>query len=165
MNEMYEEILIPAKDDGKSRMLSILLCAAGVICLAGGLWMNIILMLPGIAGLIGGYIFANRVHREYEYAYTSGQIDIDVIYNKTKRKRIGTYDCEQLLCLAPKGSVALGQYPKDIAVKDYTSGTENGTYFVAIYKTEQGQVALHLELPATVVNNMRMQKPRCVHMN
>ena len=48
---------------------------------------------------------------------------------------------------------------------DYTSGKENVSYYVAVYKTEKGQVALHLELPATVVNNMRMQKPRCVFMN
>lgn len=165
MNEMYEEILISARDSGKNRLLSILLCVAGVICLAGGLWINVILLLPGIAALVGGYIFATRVHLEYEYAYTSGQIDIDVIYNKTRRKKIGTYDIEHLLCLAPKGSVALDNYPKDIAVKDYTSGQENTPYFVAVYQTEKGQAALHLELPATVVNNMRMQKPRCVFMN
>lgn len=165
MNEMYEEIMVPAKDDARNRLLSILLCVVGVICLAGGLWISVILLIPGIAALVGGYIFATRVHVEYEYAYTSGQIDIDVIYNKTKRKRIGTYDSEQLLCLAPKGSVALDNYPKDIAVKDYTSGKENVPYFVAVYKTDKGQVALHLELPPTIVNNMRMQKPRCVFMN
>ena len=35
MNEMYEEILVSAKDDGKSRVLSILLFVIGVIGLAG----------------------------------------------------------------------------------------------------------------------------------
>ena len=165
MNEMYEEILVSAKDDGKSRVLSILLFVISVIGLAGGMWIHVALLLVGIAAFVGGYIMGTRVHREFEYAYTSGQIDIDVIYNKTKRKNIAVYDSEQLLCLAPKGSAALDNYPKDITVMDYTSGKENVPYYVAIYKTEKGQVALHLELPATVVNNMRMQKPRCVFMN
>ena len=165
MNEMYEEILIPAKDDGKSRLLSILLFVAGVVFLAGGMWIHVALLLVGIASFVGGFIFSTRVHREFEYAYTSGQIDIDVIYNKTRRKNIAVYDSDQLLCLAPKGSTALDNYPKDIKVEDYTSGKENAPYFVAVYKTDKGQVALHLELPAEIVNNMRMRKPRCVFMN
>lgn len=164
MNEMYEEVLISAKKNTKNFALTLLLYGVGVICLAGGLVMNVLLLLPAIAALIGGYIFMGKINMEYEYAYTSGQIDIDVIYNKTKRKRLASYDSEQLLCLAPKGSAALDNYPKDMPVVDYTSGSETVPYYVAVYKGEKGQVALHLELPEEIVQNMRLKKPRCVFL-
>lgn len=34
------------------------------------------------------YILIGRLKREYEYSYTNGELDIDVIYNKSSRKRI-----------------------------------------------------------------------------
>ena len=154
---MYEEVLISAGKNTNNFALMLVLYGVGVVCLAGGLLMN--------AGSIGGYIFMGKIHMEYEYAYTSGQIDIDVIYNKTKRKRLAEYDSEQLLCLAPKGSTALDNYPKDMPVEDYTSKDETKPYYVAIYKGDKGQVALHLELPEDIVNNMRMKKPRCVFLH
>lgn len=165
MNEMYEEVLISAGKNTKNFALMLVCYGVGVVCLAGGLVMNVLLLLPAIAGGIGGYIFMGKIHMEYEYAYTSGQIDIDVIYNKTKRKRLAEYDSEQLLCLAPKGSTALDNYPKDMPVEDYTSKDETKPYYVAIYKDDKGQVALHLELPEDIVNNMRMKKPRCVFLH
>ncbi len=165
MNEMYEEVLISAGKNTKNFALMLVCYGVGVVCLAGGLGMNVLLLLLAIAGGIGGYIFMGKIHMEYEYAYTSGQIDIDVIYNKTKRKRLAEYDSEQLLCLAPKGSTALDNYPKDMPVEDYTSKDETKPYYVAIYKGDKGQVALHLELPEDIVNNMRMKKPRCVFLH
>lgn len=165
MNEMYEEILVQARPDNKSRGLSIVLYLVGALCLVGGFMANVLLLLPGIAALIAGYIFMTRVHREYEYAYTSGQLDIDVIYNRTRRKRIASYDLEQLVFLAPKGSAALDRYPKSAVEKDYTSGDPGKPCFVALYNGSKGQETLYLEFTAPVANNVRMLKPRCVSMN
>ena len=57
MNEMYEEILVSAKDDGKSRVLSILLFVIGVIGLAGGMWIHVALLLVGIAAFVGAILW------------------------------------------------------------------------------------------------------------
>ena len=88
-----------------------------------------------------------------------------MIYNAAKRKRLATYEAQQLLCLAPAGSVALANYPRDAKAQDYTSGQEHVPYYVAIYQTDKGQVRLHLELSGTAVNNMRMHNPRNVFLH
>ena len=36
----------------------------------------------------GAYILIGRLKKEYEYSFTNGELDIDVIYNKSTRKRL-----------------------------------------------------------------------------
>lgn len=165
MHDMYKEILIPRRAESKDKALVILLGILTVLCAIAGLLFH-------IGGLVLAIVFGfltwwrkGFLHLEYEYAYTNGQIDIDRILDAQRRKRIATYDPEKLLCLAPKGSVALGNYPRDIKVADYTSGDGHTSYYVAIYQTDNGQLAVWLELPADVVSNMRLRNPRVVFMN
>lgn len=165
MHDMYKEILIARRAESKDKVLVVLLGVLTVLCALAGLLFH-------IGGLVLAIVFGiltwwrkGFLHLEYEYAYTNGQIDIDRILDAQRRKRIATYDPEKLLCLAPKGSVALGHYPKDIKVADYTSGDGHTPYYVAVYQTDNGQLAVWLELPSDVVSNMRLLNPRAVSMN
>ncbi len=164
MNDLYEEILIPRKSNPVDRIIVIALYVLCAFCLVLGLFIYFPLLIAAIALGVLSWYRSGRLHVEYEYAYTNGQIDIDAIYNAAKRKRLASYEAEQLLCLAPAGSVALANYPRDAKVQDYTSGQENVPYYVAIYQTDKGQVRLHLELTSSAVNNMRMHHPRNVFL-
>jgi len=44
----------------------------------------IVTMLAGF----GAYVLMGRLNKEFEYSFTNGELDIDVIYNKSSRKRI-----------------------------------------------------------------------------
>ena len=151
MNDLYEEILIPRKDNPLNRIILIALYILCAVCLVLGLFIYFPLLIAAIALGVLSWYRSGRLHVEYEYAYTNGQLDIDAIYNAAKRKHLATYETEQLLCLAPAGSVAL-------------AGQENVPYYVAIYQTDKGQARLHLELTASAVNNMRMHNPRNVFL-
>lgn len=165
MHDMYKEIQITRQPSEKDKMIVISLGILTALCAVAGLLFQIIILIPAIVFGFLAWWKKSFLHLEYEYAYTNGQIDVDRILDARRRKRIATYHPEKLLCLAPKGSVALGNYPRDIKVADYTSGDENMPYYVAIYQTENGQLAVWLELPVEVVSDMRRLYPRAVSMD
>ena len=42
----------------------------------------------GAAAVFGGMYLMSFLNVEYEYVYTNGELDIDVIYNRSRRKRL-----------------------------------------------------------------------------
>ena len=49
---------------------------------------------------------------EYEYVFVNGDLDIDKIMNKARRKRMFSVDADQMELLAPVGSVELNAVSK-----------------------------------------------------
>lgn len=47
------------------------------------------------------WILWRRVSREYEYIFTDGSLDIDVIYNRSSRVHLVTFDCSLCRLIAP----------------------------------------------------------------
>ena len=70
-------------------------------------------------------------HKEYEYINTNGAFDVDCIIGKSSRKRIISFDCEEIQ--------RIGRYnPKNPPVTDlnekYICGNTNDAYFLLIKK-------------------------------
>ena len=42
----------------------------------------------GAAAVFGGFFLMSYLNVEYEYVYTNGELDIDIIYNRARRKRL-----------------------------------------------------------------------------
>ena len=42
----------------------------------------------GVAAVFGGIFLMSFLNVEYEYVYTNGELDIDIIYNRARRKRL-----------------------------------------------------------------------------
>lgn len=165
MHNTYKEIQISRQPSEKDRMIVLLLGVLTGLFAVIGILFQIIFLIPAIIFGFLTWLRKGYLHLEYEYIYTDGQISVDRILDAKRRKRIATYSPERLLCLAPKGSVALGHYPRDIKSADYTSGDENVPYYVAVYQTDNGQLAVWLELPDEVVRDMRRLNPRVVSMD
>lgn len=47
------------------------------------------------------WILWRRASREYEYIFTDGSLDIDVIYNRSSRVHVVTFDCPFCRLIAP----------------------------------------------------------------
>ena len=93
MADVFNEQLIKRQPNSKDRLIRIAIIA-GVVVVA-----FITFSIPALAmfGMIIvviaaflAYIFMGRLKREYEYIFTNGELDIDVIYNKSSRKRVFT---------------------------------------------------------------------------
>ena len=75
---------------------------ATVIFVLGGILFNpIILLLAVVMGVVD-YFKLPSLDLEYEYLYVNGELDIDKIMSKQKRKRVGSYDMKKVEIVARK---------------------------------------------------------------
>lgn len=108
MDEVFIEKLIAKKKDAKDFLFAAAICLAGIIILAvfpllssyipflGSFWLLI------AAGVVYGiYKLITSRDIEYEYIVTEGDLDIDMIIAKRKRKRIFSANCKEFDVVAP----------------------------------------------------------------
>ena len=127
MNETYTEILVKRETPGTLKAAKAAMIAFTVLlALAGILMYPVFLFGALIMGLVT-YFVSPRFNVEYEYLYVNGDIDVDKIMNRQKRKRAASFDLEELEIAAPTGSHELDSYLNggNTKIADYTSGGEN----------------------------------------
>ena len=159
MNESYIEQLIKQKTTAATRVkkaaISLLILLGLVLC-----WISIA-AFPLFLGLVALTVWLlKRTSLEYEYLYYAGDIDIDKIMGRQKRKRVLSTDIKNMEVLAPTGSVELQRY-QDLKVVDCSSNTGNPTYEMVVMMKGQ-KVRVKFEPKEEIVDGMRMYDPRKV---
>ena len=103
MNDFYTEQLVKRRTTGK-----VMFAKAGLIILT---LLSLILLLKTpfafilTAALIAADIFLFRnMDLEYEYLFVNGELDVDKIIARSKRKKVFSTNLEELELLAPTGS-------------------------------------------------------------
>ena len=102
MQATFKEYMIKQKKSAKDITMQalIVVCAAVIILLAMTMGGAIFGPIITIAALLGaGYLFI-MFSREYEYILTNEELDIDVIYNRSKRKRVTTVNLRKIDVMA-----------------------------------------------------------------
>lgn len=167
MSDLYLEELIKKKRTGKDNALRALLIAVTAILVVLALltW-QIVITVPAIAVCIADIFLFPRFNVEWEYQYVNGEIDVDRILSKAKRKRIATFDITNAEILAPAGSHRLDHYnsnPK-LKVSDYSScDPERARYVYAMIVSNEGELTKVLFEPSEqMVKDMRSKAPRKV---
>ncbi len=90
MGDVFKEQLVKKQVGAQSRILvgaGVAACIAVFLLLFFVPVMGIIRLLIMAVLAAGTYFLFNMQNVEYEYVFTNGELDIDVIYNKSKRKR------------------------------------------------------------------------------
>ena len=123
-------------------------------------------------GLFGGlllvyltyYVFKNT-DIEYEYQFISGQLDIDVIFAKKKRKRARKFDIRSVEVFAPLDHEVFKQYGKQgdgrrYKVVDYSSGyADRKRYAFIVSMGENGIAKVIFEPNEKMVEAIRTYIP------
>ena len=148
MNDLYQEILVKKKASAKDTALKILVIAVTVLVLAAGVLFLTPLLLVG----------------EYEYLYVNGDIDVDKIMSKSRRKKVASFSKDNLEVMAPTGSAVLNDYLNGAKVEDYSSGEENASTWTLVYSGDKSKTAAILELPDELSEDMRRYAPRKVYL-
>lgn len=120
--DVFVEQLVKKPADGKTLALKVLI-AFGVIlvslfCLYLMLIGIVIALLLILAAIYGGFYLISGLNAEYEYIVTNGEIDIDKIIAKRKRKR--------LITAKPSKFEAFGKLADAEAVSGITVVEANG---------------------------------------
>ncbi len=162
MNDVYEEILVKKKKTGADTAKKLGLIAAVVLLAAIGFLFIPLMLLPAAILAILSYYLILWLNVEYEYLYVNGDIDVDKILNRTRRKKVGSFDLANLEYVAPTGSHELDTYLSrpDKSELDFSSGEDNAKTYTAVYVMDKGTKLVKMELTDTILQDLRRQAPR-----
>ena len=154
MDDFYTEQLIKKQADSKDTLKKVGLIALTVVSVLLVFVIPVGIILPVVMIVIDVLMFRN-LNVEYEYVFVNGDLDIDKIMNKARRKRMFSVDADQMELLAPVGAVELMQYKK-IKTYDYAK-------IYALIASNKGEVCKVLFEPnETIVEGFFVKAPRKV---
>ncbi len=166
MKDVYVEWLVKRQrtlTDKLIRMVAMFFSVLSILLLI--MTAELLVMIAAIVICVLTYVAYNYTDVEYEYIYVSGELAIDRIMSKSRRKRVETLDTSRIEVVAPLNSPYLdGHKHKKYRQCDYTSGirTQNSHIFV-MYHTEGKKIILepNRELMVALKDNL----PHKVHMD
>ena len=92
MGDVYKEQIVKRKQTSKDSLKR-----GGLVVGALLIFVLALNFLPafapviGTAGVVAAFFLSSYLKVEYEYVFTNGELDIDIIYNRSRRKR--TFSC------------------------------------------------------------------------
>jgi len=92
-------------------------------------------LITAVAGFGANYLMG-FLSIEYEYVFTNGELDIDIIYSRSRRKRVFTAHVNKFDIMAPLNDTTHAhEFNRMQELRDYSSGTGNAdTYAFLINK-------------------------------
>lgn len=160
MGDFYAEKLVRKKTTGKDIMIKCLMAALTVIAVFSLFVIPFGIFL--IFLMIGLDIFIFRsLDVEYEYQYINGDIDIDKIMHKERRKNVFTANIKDMELLAPSGTPQLNSFG-DARVYDFTGGFGDADVYEMIFFESGMKKRVLFEPDEHMVEGIWMQAPRKV---
>ena len=163
MSESYVELLVKKKKTPKDSILKGLMIAGIVILVLIGLVIPLVLIAAIALGVLA-YFKMPGLDLEFEDLYVNGELDIDKIMSKVKRKRVGSFDISKAEMVAPVKSHELDYYrqSKDLKVVDCSSGEDHANVYGMVIKDEKGMKLVLFEPNQEILDDMRRIAPRKV---
>lgn len=165
MSEVYLEQMVKEEKTGKGIALRIaMILGALLICFLAFIspWRQYIFVFALTVSCIGILLLWRRVMREYEYIFTEGQLDVDVIFSRVARKHLLSIDCRKFQLIAPAGEpkyqkIFEQKYGKTI---DAGRGKINENTYIAIAKKEDKTLKLIFEPNERMIEAIKKYSPR-----
>ena len=156
MNDaLYEQLISrrPKAYDLPVRILVILVIVA--VALLGMPFVGFLsFVIAVILAVVAYYFIFPKLNVEYEYIILNHDLQIDAIYNKSKRKHLKSLDIQGAEIIAPKGSPRLNSYKPD-KIYDYSSGNPNGKPYAIMISLDQKNECIYIEPDAKMIDHMK----------
>lgn len=114
------------------------------------------------------YLVFRNTNLEYEYFFINGQLDVECIYGKKKRKPAKSFNFDKLEVMAPITHQKILAYEHRTDLKDfnYTSGFPDRKIYVAILVGQKGNLGrLYFEPSEKMIKTIYTHSPSKVFMN
>ena len=126
MSDLYSELLVKKKRTAKDNLIKYGLIGLTALLAAAGLFLMPVLLIAAIVVGVVSYFIIPGTDLEFEYLFVNGELDIDKIMAKTKRKRVAVYQLDRMEILAPIKSYHLDNYRnRNVKEKDFSIGYED----------------------------------------
>ena len=121
MDEMFLEQMIKRGDAKHDWTVRIIMVISGIVICTVPFMISLVVayyvtpvLILAVALVV--WILWRRAAKEYEYIYTEGSLDIDVVYGRSTRQHLVTFDCRQCRMIVPALSK---RYEHEIYDKKY----------------------------------------------
>lgn len=161
MSEFYMEQLVKRKRMFSDMIVPILLFTIAGLLITVSIVMSPNIMIIGwvIAGI--GTYFWQRTNVEYEYLCLNGEVDIDKIFYKSKRKRLLTIKIEEVIVLAPVDHQEVKQHSQ-LKTLDYSSRIPSDQIYKAVISKGNEKFCILFEPKKEMVQALYNKAPRKV---
>jgi len=167
MGDIFKEQLIKKKPTRKDAFIRVSLIVTVILLIFIILSIPMLVSLAPIliiAALFGAWYATSFLKVEYEYAFTDGELDIDVIYNRSRRKRKFSARVNDFIIMAHvEDNEHMGEFKGAQDMFDYSSGvtTADSYAFLVNYKGRRTKIiiepnAVMLKAMAGVLTRRRL---------
>lgn len=161
MNDFYREILVKRRSTSADLLKKTGLIILTAAAMLAGLFIHPLMLIVGVALCVVSWFLITGMDVEFEYLYVNGDIDVDRIMSKSRRKRVGSFALEDMEIIAPSASHELDSYlAKAPKVLDYTSGEGSKPTYTAVYRADGGVRLVKYEFEKDVLQDIRRLAPR-----
>lgn len=113
----------------------------------------------------GAYVLMRNFNIEYEYVFTNGDLDIDIIKSRKTRKRLTSLSTKHIEIMARKeNEVYKRDFESEAIVKKYDAVYDptQGGIFCVIYNVDGVRTMLTFQPPQKLAEAMKKMNPRAV---
>ena len=164
---MYSELLVKKEQTVKDQAIKILLIFFIVFTAIAGLLLTPLAWVLTIALGVAAYFVMPLLDLEYEYVFVNGELDIDRIASKSKRKRMKSFDLAKMEIMAPVNSHRMDyqNHNTNMKVLDFSSGNSQHKIFAMIIPDEKDVYRVLLEPDKELLDNIARSCPRKVFLD
>lgn len=163
MNEAYAEWLVKRKTSVVSYIINGVMVVVTVVCVFLALTTNIVGVIAMF--LAGGatYLLMRNTNIEFEYLYVTGQLSIDKIFGRSKRKKAWECSMDEIQIIAPADSYVLKDYENsNTKTVDFTSGQPGNQVYAVIANSKGQSTKALIEPNDKMLQCFRQSAPRKV---
>lgn len=166
MNDSYSELLVKKEQTGKDKVIKFLLIGLIAATAVVGVVFTLAWILTLGLGIAAYFVLPN-LDLEYEYVYVNGELDIDKIMAKSKRKRVQSFDLAKMEIMAPVNSHRMDyqNHNTKLKVLDFSSGNKEHKVFAMIIPNEKEICKVLLEPDQELIENIQKSCPRKVFVD
>lgn len=167
MGDLYSEYLVKKNPTAKDKAVKYGLIVVTVLAVAAGLFVNPLILIAAVVAGVACYFLIPRTDVEYEYLFVNGELDIDMIMAKTKRKKLNTFDLREAELIAPAESHRMDHYRNNPKIKtlDYSSGDESHKRLAAIVRKDTETCRVIIEPDDTMAQAIKNSAPSKVFLD
>ncbi|RHV88845.1 hypothetical protein DXA96_10035 [Lachnospiraceae bacterium OF09-33XD] len=164
MSDVYTEILVPKKVTAPDIFVKVILILLTGASIAAGVIVRPAFLIAAAVFLLLDILLIPRLSVEYEYLYINGELDVDKIFSKSRRKRAAVYTMEQLELMAPAGSGHLEEYERRQGIRtvNFTSRNSGAPVYVMMIVRDRQMERVLLEPDEKMLKDLKMKFPRKV---
>lgn len=168
MSDLYSELLVKKERTAKEKLMKFGTIGLIVLLAIGGILIQPLLIFVAlILGIVANYFILPYTDIEFEYLFISGEVDVDRVLSKVKRKKAGSFSIREAEIIAPLHSHRLDYYNANTKIKtvDYSSGNDEHKRYAVITRMNNEACKIIIEPDDQMIQTMQQYAPSKVFLN